>query len=78
MYAPLRLELDSELSMDAHLPVEATSTTIQIDIGRVFRGKSDKKFVYTSSGNNSHLKSVPSASNIYKSSGKNVTSSVIM
>jgi len=43
MYAPLRLELDSELNMDGHLPFEAATPTIQIDIGRVFRGKSDKK-----------------------------------
>lgn len=45
MYAPLRLELDSELNMDGHLPVEPASPALQIDVGRVFRGKSDKKYV---------------------------------
>lgn len=77
MYAPLRLELDFELSMDAHLPVEATSTTIQIDIGRVFRGKSDKKCVYTSSRNN-HLRTIPSALKIYDSDGKNLRLSAVV
>lgn len=61
MYAPLRLELDSELNMDGHLPVDTSSTTTQIDIGRVFRGKSDKKlalksiFFYAENGLDIHL-----------------------
>ena len=45
MYAPLRLELDTELSVISK-PVESNSSTIQIDIGKVFKGKTDKKLVF--------------------------------
>ena len=42
MYAPLRLELDTELSV---IPtgVEPNSSTTQLDVGKVFKGKTDKK-----------------------------------
>ncbi|XP_052792461.1 tubulin polyglutamylase complex subunit 2-like isoform X2 [Mya arenaria] len=44
MYAPLRLELDSELTVGSHHGDDTSATsTIQIDIGKVFKGKSDKK-----------------------------------
>ena len=43
MYAPLRFELDSELNDGGHSAVESNSSTTQIDIGKVFKGKADKK-----------------------------------
>lgn len=42
MYAPLRLELDAELGIPGIIRSESNSTT-QIDVGKVFKGKSDKK-----------------------------------
>ena len=42
MYAPLRFELDSELTM-VTFPVESNSSTTSIDVGKVFKGKTDKK-----------------------------------
>ena len=44
MYAPLRFELDTELSMISP-PLESNSSTTQIDVGKVFKGKTDKKYV---------------------------------
>ncbi|KAH3834213.1 tubulin polyglutamylase complex subunit 2-like isoform X2 [Dreissena polymorpha] len=43
MYAPLRLELDAELSVTGDHPIDSISSTTQIDVGKVFKGKSDKK-----------------------------------
>lgn len=42
MYAPLRLELDTELSVIS-TSVESNSSTTQLDVGKVFKGKTDKK-----------------------------------
>lgn len=43
MYAPLRLELDAELSMAAPHKSDSSTSVTQIDVGKVFKGKSDKK-----------------------------------
>ncbi|XP_045215779.2 tubulin polyglutamylase complex subunit 2-like isoform X1 [Mercenaria mercenaria] len=43
MYAPLRLELDAELGMPGIIRSESNTSTTQIDVGKVFKGKSDKK-----------------------------------
>lgn len=42
MYAPLRFELDTELSVIS-TGVEPNSSTTQLDVGKVFKGKTDKK-----------------------------------
>lgn len=43
LYAPLRFELDTELSLHSSRPVDSYVSTTQIDIGKVFKGKTDKK-----------------------------------
>jgi hypothetical protein len=43
MYAPLRLELDAEIGMPGISRSESSTSTTQIDVGKVFKGKSDKK-----------------------------------
>lgn len=43
MYAPLRLELDAELNVTGSFPLESSGSVTQIDVGKVFKGKSDKK-----------------------------------
>lgn len=43
MYAPLRLELDSELGIPGMSRSDSSNNSTQVDFGKVFKGKSDKK-----------------------------------
>ncbi|KAL4228178.1 Tubulin polyglutamylase complex subunit 2 [Mactra antiquata] len=43
LYAPLRLELDAELGIDGQFTADTTSSMTQIDVLKVFKGKTDKK-----------------------------------
>ncbi|KAL3866489.1 hypothetical protein ACJMK2_043783 [Sinanodonta woodiana] len=43
LYALVRLELDTEIPVDVSGQLESSSSTSQLDVGRVFKGKSDKK-----------------------------------
>lgn len=56
MYAPLRLELDTELGVISP-SVESNSSTTQLDVGKVFKGKTDKN--RTSFGLQTNRKPVP-------------------
>lgn len=42
MYAPLRFELDTEISVSS-ATAESNIATTQLDVGKVFKGKTDKK-----------------------------------
>lgn len=43
MYAPTRLELDQESMCDPHTLPSVSKSGSVLDIGKVFKGKTDKK-----------------------------------